>query len=58
MTNKPQTTDREELYRKALMKIKDMKPTEIAEGIVHGPQLLLNNCQRVAREALKGKFYE
>lgn len=58
----PQTTDLVEIYRKALLKIKNMEPSEIAPetypGLVHGPALLLSNCQRVAREALKGKFYE
>lgn len=44
-----------EIYREALVVIKDMKPSRIVEGIVHGPQLLLDNCQRIARCALKGK---
>lgn len=36
----------------ALQHIKRMKPTQIVEGIVHGPQLLLDNCQREARRTL------
>lgn len=40
----------------ALEEIKNMKPSEIAPetfpGLVHGPALLLSNCQRIAREAL------
>lgn len=40
--------------RFALTVIKKMKPTEIADGFVHGPALLFSNCQRVARDALRG----
>lgn len=45
----------EEIYREALIKIARMQPSEIVPGIVHGPQLLLDNCKRFARDALKGK---
>jgi hypothetical protein len=60
--SKTETTELTDLYLKALTKIRDTEPSEIAPdtfpGLVHGPALLLSNCQRVAREALKGKFYE
>ena len=40
----------------ALAEIENMKPSEIAPetmpGFVHGPALLLANCQRIARAAL------
>jgi hypothetical protein len=43
--------------RGALKEIADMKPSELAAetmpGLVHGPALLLGNCQRIARQALK-----
>lgn len=38
----------------ALDKIAKMKPEPIMDsGFQHGPQLLLDNCQRTAREALR-----
>lgn len=44
-------------FRAALQEIADMKPSEIAPevmpGIVHGPALLFDNCQRIARRALR-----
>lgn len=42
-----------ERLRAALETIAKMKPEPIAEGFVHGPTLLLSNCQRIAREALR-----
>jgi len=40
----------------ALRSIKNMKPSELAPdtmpGLVHGPQLLFDNCRRIARDAL------
>lgn len=43
--------------RAALKEIACMKPVELAPktfpGLVHGPALLLQNCQRIARAALK-----
>jgi hypothetical protein len=45
--------------RAALKEIADMKPSELAPetfpGLVHGPALLLDNCRRLARKALKQK---
>jgi hypothetical protein len=45
--------------RGVLKAIASMKPSELAPetfpGLVHGPALLLGNCQRLAREALKPK---
>ena len=49
------TTDLEQEYRRlraALIKIKKMKAETIAPGFKHGPQLLFDHCQRIAREAL------
>jgi len=46
-----------EIYRDALMKIKRMKPEIIAPGFKHGPQLLFDNCQRIADAALRGERY-
>lgn len=42
-----------ERLESALREIAKMKPSRIADGLVHGPALLLANCQRVARAALK-----
>ena len=46
-----------EKYRGALDEIANMKPSEIAAktmpNLVHGPALLLANCQRIARRALR-----
>lgn len=39
----------------ALRQIATMKPSPIVPGIVHGPALLLSNCQRIARRALRKK---
>ena len=41
-----------------LSAIKNMKPTHIARGFVHGPQLLFDNCKRFAALALAGKTHE
>jgi len=41
--------------RAALKEIATMKPSRIAPGFVHGPALLLSNCQRIARKALRAK---
>jgi len=49
--------DEMERMRSALIRIRDMQPSELAPetfpGLVHGPALLLENCQRIAREALR-----
>ena len=50
-------TDELKKLREALEQIRDMKPSELAPetfpGLVHGPALLLSNCQRIARNALR-----
>lgn len=40
-----------ERLQSALVAIRDMKP-DTTGGIVRGPQPLLDNCQRIARDAL------
>lgn len=47
-------TNEIERLRAALTKIAEMKPESICDsGFVHGPVLLLSNCQREARAALR-----
>lgn len=41
-----------ERMRTALKEIATMKPSHIVDGFVHGPALLLSNCQRKASAAL------
>lgn len=50
-----QTGPEIERLRAALTKIAKMKPEPIADGFVHGPALLLSNCQREAHDALKSR---
>lgn len=38
-----------------LREIASMKPGPIGDGFVHGPALLLGNCQRIARRVLRRK---